>query len=49
VPLSIGVAVSPEKAKAIIGAARARLINAIVTDVATAQAILTLLQTDQKV
>ena len=49
VPLSIGVAVSPEKAKAIVGAARARLINAIVTDVATAQAILTLLQTDQKV
>ena len=40
IPLVIGVAVSPDKAKAIIGAVRAGLINAIVTDVATAQAIL---------
>ncbi|RWN01167.1 MAG: MarR family transcriptional regulator [Mesorhizobium sp.] len=40
VPLVIGVAASPEKAKAIIGAARARLINALVTDTKTAQAIL---------
>jgi DNA-binding transcriptional regulator LsrR (DeoR family) len=44
VPLVIGVAVSPEKARAIIGAVRARLINAVVTDVATAQAILGVLQ-----
>ncbi|WP_413990489.1 sugar-binding transcriptional regulator [Labrys okinawensis] len=44
VPLVIGVAVSPEKARAIIGAVRAGLINAVVTDVATAQAILGVLQ-----
>ncbi|RWM15240.1 MAG: MarR family transcriptional regulator [Mesorhizobium sp.] len=40
VPLSIGVAASPEKAMAIIGAVRARLINALVTDTKTAQAII---------
>ncbi|RWA98078.1 sugar-binding domain-containing protein [Mesorhizobium sp.] len=40
VPLVIGVAASPEKAKAVIGAVRARLINALVTDTKTAQAIL---------
>ena len=40
VPLVIGVAASPEKAMAIIGAVRARLINALVTDTKTAQAIL---------
>ncbi|RAZ91555.1 sugar-binding transcriptional regulator [Mesorhizobium hawassense] len=40
VPLVIGVASGPEKAKAIIGAARARLISALVTDTKTAQAIL---------
>ncbi|TPN61623.1 helix-turn-helix domain-containing protein [Mesorhizobium sp. B1-1-1] len=40
VPLVIGVAASPEKATAIIGAARARLINAVITDTKTAQAIL---------
>ncbi|TIQ02541.1 MAG: sugar-binding transcriptional regulator, partial [Mesorhizobium sp.] len=40
VPLSIGVAASPEKAMAIIGAVRAGLINALVTDTKTAQAIL---------
>ncbi|RWK04756.1 sugar-binding domain-containing protein [Mesorhizobium sp.] len=40
VPLVIGVASGPEKASAIIGAARARLINALVTDTKTAQAIL---------
>ncbi|WP_192363522.1 sugar-binding transcriptional regulator [Mesorhizobium mediterraneum] len=39
VPLSIGVAAS-EKAMAIIGAVRAGLINALVTDTKTAQAIL---------
>ncbi|MFC2253651.1 sugar-binding transcriptional regulator [Labrys portucalensis] len=44
VPLVIGVAVSPAKAKAIIGAVRAKLINAVVTDVATAEAILGELQ-----
>jgi DNA-binding transcriptional regulator LsrR (DeoR family) len=44
IPLVIGVAVSPEKAKSIIGAVRARLINAVVTDVATAQAILSVLR-----
>ncbi|WP_287370383.1 sugar-binding domain-containing protein, partial [Mesorhizobium sp.] len=40
VSLVIGVAASPEKATAIIGAVRARLINALVTDTKTAQAIL---------
>ncbi|TPJ61775.1 sugar-binding domain-containing protein [Mesorhizobium sp. B2-6-1] len=40
VPLVIGVAASPEKATAIIGAARAQLINAVITDTKTAQAIL---------
>ncbi|RWP34072.1 sugar-binding domain-containing protein [Mesorhizobium sp.] len=40
VPLVIGVAASPEKAMAVIGAVRARLINALVTDTKTAQAIL---------
>ncbi|CAH2402869.1 sugar-binding transcriptional regulator [Mesorhizobium escarrei] len=40
VPLVIGVAASPEKVMAIIGAVRARLINALVTDTKTAQAIL---------
>ncbi|MFK0686757.1 sugar-binding transcriptional regulator [Mesorhizobium sp. IMUNJ 23033] len=40
IPLVIGVAAGPEKATAIIGAARAKLINALVTDTKTAQAIL---------
>ncbi|TIY04842.1 MAG: MarR family transcriptional regulator [Mesorhizobium sp.] len=40
VSLVIGVAASPEKATAIIGAVRARLINALVTDTKTAQAVL---------
>lgn len=39
VPLVVGVAASPEKATAIIGAVRAKLINALVTDTKTAQAI----------
>lgn len=39
-PLSIGVAATPEKAAGIIGAVRAKMINALVTDVTTAQAIL---------
>jgi DNA-binding transcriptional regulator LsrR (DeoR family) len=43
VPLVIGVAASPEKAHAIIGAARAKLISALVTDTKTAQAVLELL------
>lgn len=40
VPLVIGVAALPEKASAIIGAVRAKLINALITDTKTAQAIL---------
>jgi len=40
VPLVIGVAASPEKAMAIIGAVRAKLINALVTDTKTAQAVI---------
>ncbi|MDX8449998.1 sugar-binding transcriptional regulator [Mesorhizobium captivum] len=39
-PLAVGVAASPEKATAIIGAVRAGLINALVTDTKTAQAVL---------
>lgn len=38
--LVIGVAASPEKASAIIGAARAGFISALVTDIVTAEAIL---------
>ncbi|TJX20899.1 MAG: sugar-binding transcriptional regulator, partial [Mesorhizobium sp.] len=45
VPLVIGVAASPEKATAIIGAARSGLINTLVTDTKTAQAILAVLAT----
>lgn len=40
IPLSIGVAATPNKAPAIIGAVRSGMINALVTDVKTAQAIL---------
>lgn len=40
IPLVIGVAASPLKARAITGAARAGLISALVTDIPTAQAIL---------
>jgi DNA-binding transcriptional regulator LsrR (DeoR family) len=43
-PLVVGIAVSPQKARAIMGAARAKLVNALVTDVSTAQAVLELLQ-----
>lgn len=42
IPLVIGVAASPAKARAIRGAARAGLINALVTDIQTARAILDL-------
>jgi DNA-binding transcriptional regulator LsrR (DeoR family) len=47
VPLVIGVAVTPAKAAAIIGAARARLVNAIVTDTSTAEAILAKLEAEK--
>jgi DNA-binding transcriptional regulator LsrR (DeoR family) len=40
VPMVIGAGASPRKAHAFVGAVRAGLINAIVTDAATAQAIL---------
>ena len=40
IPWSIGVAVSSAKAGAIVGAVRARLVNVLVTDVRTAQAVL---------
>jgi len=39
-PLTIGVAATPEKAAAIIGAVRSGMINSLVTEVNTAQAIL---------
>ena len=42
VPLAIGIAISVAKAPAILGAARAGLINALVTDARTAQAVLEL-------
>ncbi|WP_312861443.1 sugar-binding transcriptional regulator [Segnochrobactrum spirostomi] len=40
VPLAIGVAVSVAKVPAIVGAARAGLVNALVTDLRTAQAVI---------
>lgn len=42
IPLVIGVAASPQKAIAIKAAARAKLVNALVTDLLTARAILDL-------
>lgn len=42
IPLSIGAAVGPEKARAILGAIRAGFINALATDTRTAEAILEL-------
>ena len=42
IPTVIGVAVSTAKAAAIVGASRSRLINTLVTDVRTAQAVLDL-------
>lgn len=42
IPLVVGVAASPQKAAAIRGAVRAKLVNALVTDQRTAQAILDL-------
>jgi len=44
-PLTIAVAATPAKAPGIIGAARSGMINALVTDVNTAQAILERLST----
>jgi len=43
VPLVVGVAASTSKAAAILGAIRAKLINALVTDMRTAQAVLDLI------
>jgi DNA-binding transcriptional regulator LsrR (DeoR family) len=40
VPWAVGVAVGIEKAASIVGAVRARLINSLVTDAATARAVL---------
>jgi DNA-binding transcriptional regulator LsrR (DeoR family) len=40
IPLSIGVAAGTDKASAIVGAARSGMINSLVTDLRTAQAIL---------
>ncbi|WP_131865558.1 sugar-binding transcriptional regulator [Biostraticola tofi] len=45
-PLTIGVAATPEKAAGIIGAVRSGMINSLVTDVNTAQAILDRLPAD---
>jgi DNA-binding transcriptional regulator LsrR (DeoR family) len=42
--LSVGLAASPEKARAIVGAVRSGMINALVTDVATSLAILHILR-----
>jgi DNA-binding transcriptional regulator LsrR (DeoR family) len=42
--LSIGVAATVEKAAGIVGAARSGMINAVVTDTATAQAILSIVR-----
>lgn len=48
VPLCIAVAATPGKAPGIIGAARSGMINALVTDANTAQAILDRLSSNQK-
>lgn len=42
IPMVLGIAAGPSKAPAILGALRARLINALVTDEATARQVLTL-------
>ena len=42
IPLVVGVAASPAKAVAMRAAVRAKLVNALVTDVTTARAILDL-------
>lgn len=42
IPLVLGIAAGPSKAPAILGALRARLINALVTDEATARQVLAL-------
>lgn len=47
VPLSVGVAATVEKAPGIVGAVRSGMINALVTDTATAQAILDFLSTSE--
>ena len=44
IPLVIGVAASPYKARAIRGAVRAGMVNALVTDTATARAVLDLVE-----
>lgn len=46
IPLVIGLAAAAAKAGAIVGAVRAGLINALVTDAGTAEAILIKLETD---
>lgn len=43
IPLRIGVGGGPEKLSAIIGAARGKLINSLITDLDTAQALLKML------
>lgn len=43
VPHAVGVAVGPEKVSSILGAVRGRLVNELVTDAATARALLTAL------
>lgn len=48
IPLCIAVAATPAKAPGIIGAARSGMINALVTDANTAQAILDRLSATQK-
>ncbi|WP_337270576.1 sugar-binding transcriptional regulator [Oryzifoliimicrobium ureilyticus] len=47
VPLSVGVAATVEKAPGIVGAVRSGMINALVTDTPTAQAILDFLSTSE--
>lgn len=47
-PLTIGVAATPEKAAGIIGAVRSGMINALVTDVNTAQTVLDRLPADHE-
>ncbi|WP_210275619.1 sugar-binding transcriptional regulator [Rhizobium sp. G21] len=46
-PLSIGVVASPEKAAGVVGAVRSGMVNAVVTDTTTAQAVIDLISAER--
>jgi DNA-binding transcriptional regulator LsrR (DeoR family) len=45
IPHVVGISVGADKARAIVGAARARLVNTLVTDAGTAREVAALLDT----